>query len=61
MSYEQILYEVADGVAIVTLNRPEKLNAWTETMGNEVAYAPNRTPKFQLETKRSARSQASCH
>ena len=33
MSYAEILLEVTDGVALVTLNRPEKLNAYTRTMG----------------------------
>ena len=39
MNYEQILYEVEDGVAVVTLNRPEKLNAMTAQMGAELADA----------------------
>jgi enoyl-CoA hydratase/carnithine racemase len=39
VDYEQILYEVDDGVAVVTLNRPEKLNAMTALMGAEMADA----------------------
>ncbi|MBI4570864.1 MAG: enoyl-CoA hydratase, partial [Chloroflexi bacterium] len=30
--YQQILYEKRGRVALVTLNRPEKLNAWTGLM-----------------------------
>jgi len=39
MSYAEIRYEVADGVAQVTLDRPDKLNAWTLRMGAEVEHA----------------------
>jgi enoyl-CoA hydratase/carnithine racemase len=39
MKYDEILYAVSDGVATVTLNRPEKLNAWTMRMGMEVRHA----------------------
>jgi enoyl-CoA hydratase/carnithine racemase len=37
--YEQILYEVSDPVATITLNRPEALNAWTTRMAAEVRHA----------------------
>lgn len=30
-----VLYEVADGVAQITLNRPEALNAWTPELGRQ--------------------------
>ncbi len=39
MAYEQILYEVADNIATITLNRPEKLNAFTDLMMNEMIDA----------------------
>src|SRR5260370_4420640 len=39
MSYEQILYDVSDRVATITLNRPDKLNAWTQKMEQEVTAA----------------------
>ena len=32
MNSDEILYTVSDGVATVTLNRPEQLNAWTPKM-----------------------------
>ncbi|UTP40352.1 enoyl-CoA hydratase-related protein [Phenylobacterium sp. LH3H17] len=38
-AYEHILCEVADGIMQVTLNRPDKLNAYTATMGAELAAA----------------------
>lgn len=39
MAYEQILYEVADRVATITLNRPERLNAFTHPMADEIIAA----------------------
>ena len=39
MAYSEITYTVDAGVATVTLNRPDKLNAWTRTMETEVRAA----------------------
>ena len=38
-AYEHILCEVEDGIMQITLNRPDKLNAYTATMGAELARA----------------------
>jgi enoyl-CoA hydratase/carnithine racemase len=39
MEYTQILYNIVNGTALITLNRPERLNAWTRTMAAEVRDA----------------------
>lgn len=39
MPYEQILYERRGAVGLITLNRPEKLNAWTPKMMAEMRDA----------------------
>jgi enoyl-CoA hydratase/carnithine racemase len=39
MEFEQIRYEVADGILTITLNRPDRLNAWTPVMQQELIEA----------------------
>jgi enoyl-CoA hydratase/carnithine racemase len=39
MDYQDILYGAEDGVAVVTLNRPDRLNAWRAEMEREVRAA----------------------
>lgn len=39
MAYSEILYERDGPIAVVTLNRPDKLNAYTSVMGEELADA----------------------
>ena len=41
-NFTQILYDVADGVATITLNRPEKMNAFTNVMMQEMCSAFDR-------------------
>ena len=38
-TFTQILYDVADGIATITLNRPEKMNAFTNVMMQEMCAA----------------------
>jgi enoyl-CoA hydratase/carnithine racemase len=41
MAYEEIIYAAADRIATITLNRPDRLNAWTPIMAEEVRRALN--------------------
>ena len=39
MSYESIKFTIEDGVAVLTLNRPDRLNSFTQAMHLEVRDA----------------------
>lgn len=45
MTYSTIKFETQAPVALITLNRPERLNAWTPTMSVEMADAIERANK----------------
>jgi enoyl-CoA hydratase/carnithine racemase len=39
VTYQHILYEVKDKIATITLNRPDRMNAWTPIMERDVRHA----------------------
>ena len=39
MDFEQILTDTSEGIFTITLNRPDRLNAWTAQMGLELRQA----------------------
>ena len=39
MSYEAVVYEVSEGVATLTLNRPERMNAWNGAIDQAMSAA----------------------
>ena len=43
MEYDQIAYDVADGIATITLDRPDQLNAFTNSMMYQLIDAFDRT------------------
>jgi enoyl-CoA hydratase/carnithine racemase len=45
MSFTEVDYTTTDRIAVVTLNRPEQLNAWTAVMSGEVRAAMARADK----------------
>src|SRR5690349_23791466 len=42
MTYQTLLFDVKDGVAVVTINRPDKLNALNDQVMAELADAAER-------------------
>ncbi|MET3133439.1 2-(1,2-epoxy-1,2-dihydrophenyl)acetyl-CoA isomerase [Oxalobacteraceae bacterium GrIS 1.11] len=50
MNYENILFEITDGIAKLTLNRPDKLNSFTQAMHEEV-----RDAMAQIQADKSVR------
>src|SRR3989441_11908131 len=50
MSYETLLFEIRDGIAFLTINRPDKLNALNDQVVEELADAAERiaaTPEIK--------------
>jgi 2-(1,2-epoxy-1,2-dihydrophenyl)acetyl-CoA isomerase len=39
MNYENILFQISEGIAELTLNRPDKLNSFTQAMHDELRHA----------------------
>ena len=39
MAYQEILYDVSERIATITLHRPDRMNAWTPVMERDVRHA----------------------
>jgi enoyl-CoA hydratase/carnithine racemase len=39
VAYQHILYDVSEKIATITLNRPDRMNAWTQIMERDVRHA----------------------
>src|ERR1700742_3856961 len=39
VTYQHILYDVTERIATITLNRPDRMNAWTPIMERDVRHA----------------------
>src|SRR5689334_3006412 len=39
MAFSEIEFDITEGIVTITLNRPERLNAWTPVMADEVRQA----------------------
>lgn len=47
MEYQTITLEIADGLAVITMNRPDKMNAMTTQMRAELAHAVTESGKTE--------------
>ena len=59
-SYERITYKVENGIASISLNQPEKLNAMSGPMGTELLDALKRAPKEARVVVLSAQGRGFC-
>ncbi|MBV7537285.1 2-(1,2-epoxy-1,2-dihydrophenyl)acetyl-CoA isomerase PaaG [Duganella sp. sic0402] len=49
MDYQNILFDISGGIATLTLNRPDKLNSFTQAMHEEVRHALKRAAAAAAE------------
>ena len=54
MSYENILFKIENGIAMLTLNRPDKLNSFTQAMHLEVRDALDTVAGRQIGARAGA-------